>query len=84
MSSYAFLPEVRRAIRRADDAELAAERLADILAKALESLAQYDLAEAQGLRGRAIAITRGVMPNAARRLTRIPLSGPQERPDEQE
>ena len=73
MSSYAFLPEVRRAMHQADDAERAAKRLADILAKTLESLAQHDLAEAQNLRGQAVAITRGIMPKAARRLAHTPL-----------
>lgn len=70
---YSFLPEVRRAMRQADDAERSAERLADILAKALKSLSQHDLAEAQELRGRAIATARGIMPNAARRLAHAPL-----------
>ncbi len=81
---YSFLPEVRRAIRRADDAEQAAERIGELLVRALTVLAAHDLAEAQGLRGQAVAVTRGIMPKVAGRLGRIPLTLSKEGPDEQE
>ena len=71
---YSFLPEVRRAIRQADDAEQAAERIGELLVRALSALAVHDLAEAQVLRGQAVAVTRGIMPKVAGQLGRIPLS----------
>ncbi|NMP24248.1 hypothetical protein [Sulfobacillus harzensis] len=73
---YSFLPEVRQAIRMADDAERAAERMGELLAHALSALAVHDLAKAQELRGKAIAVTRGIMPSVARKLGQISLSRP--------
>ncbi len=84
MGPYSFLPEVRQAKHRADEAERVAERLGDLLAQALSKLSICDLSEAQRLRGEAYQISRGVMPRVAERLHRIPLSRSADRTDDPE
>lgn len=71
---YSFLPEVRRAERRADEVERVAERLGQALERALIGLAKHDLRAAQAIRGETFERMRGVMPAVAGRLHRLPLA----------
>ncbi len=72
--SYSFLPEVRRAERRTDEAERAAEGLVQALERALVALAKHDLRAAQAIRGETFERIQGVMPAVAGRLHRLPLA----------
>lgn len=73
-SPYSFLPEVRRAERRASDTARAAEHVARALERALLKLATHDLRAAQAIRGEAYQHVRGIMPHIATAFDRLPLA----------
>jgi hypothetical protein len=81
MGQYRWIPEVRRAEHRANEAERVAERLGELLAQSLIALAPQDLGKAQRIRGEAMTVTRGIMPRVAATLHRIPLTSPRKSDD---
>lgn len=74
MSQYDWLPDVRRAKHRADEAERAVDRLARLLVQALPTVAAANLALARRVRAEAVSVTRGAFPGAAHALLQVPLS----------